>query len=106
MSWLEVISIRLSDQENSESVLAVLRQIVETMPASADYDCYKRANIDSDWTFTLNHSDEEMEPGKSPLGHMIIEALRPFGLVNHIALVKTNVLENKINIGSGTTSSG
>lgn len=88
MSWLEIINIRLSNQEDAEELLSILRQIAETMPASADYDCYKHANIDSDWMFALRHSDEVTEPGKSRLGLMIIEALRPYGLVNHMALRK------------------
>ncbi len=95
MTWLEVISIRLSNQEDAEDLLSILRQIAETMPASAKYDCYKNATIDSDWMFVLRHSDEAMEPGKSRLGLMIIEALRPYGLVNHMALIKKCVFGNE-----------
>ena len=95
MAWLEIISIRLSNQEDVGELLSIFRQIAETMPVSAQYDCYKSANVDSDWTIALQHSDEATEPGKSRLGRMIIEALRPYGLVNHMALVKQCVLGNE-----------
>lgn len=95
MAWLEVIDIRLSNQEDVGELLSIIRQIAETMPESAKYDCYKSATVDSDWTIALRHSDDATEPGKSRLGLMIIEALRPFGLVNHTALIKQCVLGNE-----------
>ncbi len=92
MAWLEVISIRLSYQEDVENLLSILRQVAETLPVSAEYHCYKNANIDSDWMFALRHTDETMEPGRSRLGLMIIEALRPFGLVNHTAWISDTTI--------------
>jgi hypothetical protein len=88
MDWFEVISIRLSSQGKVKALLSVLRQFLEDMPSSVRLDCFSNADIESDWSFILGHGPEEKGPQKTRLGRLIAEALKPFGLVNHMVWVK------------------
>jgi hypothetical protein len=87
MDWIEIISIRLSKQEDIPKVLGIFRDIKATWDEATkktiNIYLYQSKGIESDWAIHLFQKSPGEQPDKSQLGHAIIEAFRPFGLVNH-----------------------
>ncbi len=87
MNWIEVISIRLSKQEDVPKLLRVFHDIKaarnKPLETNVSIKLYQNKNIESDWTIYLCQESPGEQANKTPLGHAIIEAIRPFGLMNH-----------------------
>jgi len=87
MNWIEIITIRLSKQENTPRVLDIIRDIkaAQNGPSknSVSINLYQNKGIESDWTIHLGKNSPGEQAEKSQLGQVIIETFRPFGLVNH-----------------------
>ncbi len=84
MNWIEIISIRLFKQDNADELLNILRQIEETAHPSIVIDFFGNIDIESDCMITIRQANMDRKPEKTRLARMIVEALRSYGLVNHM----------------------
>ena len=93
MIWIETINIRLSKQEDTTDFLKIIRTVKavqnNTLEKKVSIKLYQNRNIENDWAICLCHKSSEEQMNKPGLGHVIIEAIRSFGLLNH------SVWENK-----------
>ncbi len=91
MNWFELISIRLSNQEDRKELMSILQEVKDTAHSSIDIDFFRNVEIESDWMMRVRCGITESVIQKSKLGRVIVEALKPYGLVNH--MVWEQVLE-------------
>jgi len=93
MTWIETINIRLSKQEDTSEFLNIFREMKvaqdNTLDNKISIKLYQNKNIENDWAICLCHKSPEEQANKPGLGYVIIEAIRPFGLLNH------SIWENK-----------
>ncbi|KAF1079189.1 MAG: hypothetical protein GQF41_4492 [Candidatus Rifleibacterium amylolyticum] len=88
IKWIEIISLRFSRAEHSQTFLEVFNQVkreFEAAPNSLLYaELYVNKNVETDWSIHLHWSRRpEEQPARTVLGLSIAECLETLGLVNH-----------------------
>ncbi len=85
--WVEIISVRLSGQENKARVKEMLDHIrsgsVHETETKIEAELYVNQKLDSDWSIHLVRSQKDRTVEKTVLGSCIAEAFSSLGLVNH-----------------------
>lgn len=85
MRWHEVIHLRVIDQEY-DRVIAIFTQLLEEIEEkekSVKVKLFKRVQIETDVCLHLLHESNNDEVAGSAVGLRLVEALKPFGMVNH-----------------------
>ncbi len=83
--WLEVIHVRVADQELGR-LMPIFRQLIDEIRENEScrkVKLFRRALLDTDVCLHLYHDSENSQDPGSPLGLHLAAALKPFGLVNH-----------------------
>lgn len=85
MRWHEVIHLRVIDQEY-DRLLPIFTQLLEEIQEKErclKVKLFKRAQIETDVCLYLLHESNNVEVVGSAVGLRLVEALKPFGMVNH-----------------------
>lgn len=85
MTWIEMIQLRAVNRNRNllESILNKLINEVGQNNRKHIVMVYSSALIDTDYSIHIIHDSNKVEKLGSPLGVLIVNALREFGLVNH-----------------------
>jgi len=83
--WLEVIHLRVTEQER-ERLRPMLLQLIDEIRKKEEcrkVKLFRRARIETDVCLHLYHDSKESQADGSQVGLRLIAALKPFGMVNH-----------------------
>ena len=85
MMWLEVIHVRVAEQE-FDRLTPIFTQIIAEIRENGScrkVHMFKRALLETDVCLHLYHDSENAATAGSPVGLHLAAALKPFGMVNH-----------------------
>lgn len=85
MMWLEVIHVRMSEQE-LDRLNPIFTQLIDEIRENEScrkVKLFKRALLETDACLHLYHDSENVQNTGSPVGLHLAAALKPFGMVNH-----------------------
>jgi len=85
MRWLEVIHLRVTDQdyERLMPIFTELRNEIREKESCLLVKLFRRALLETDVCFHLYHDSHDAEDGGSPVGLRLANALKPLGMVHH-----------------------
>ena len=87
--WIEIISVRLCEPNQRQTVKAVFNQVKHSIahdPAfSVTAELYVNRITNTDWSIYLHWNHQEVTSPQSLLGMGIAEAFSSLGLVDHSA---------------------
>ncbi len=85
MMWLEVIHLRVTDQDY-ERLIPTFTQLLDEIRENEScriVKLFRRALLETDVCLHLYHDSRDAEDGGSPVGLRLVDALKPLGMVNH-----------------------
>ena len=85
MKWLEVIHLRVTDQDY-ERLMPTFNQLLDEIREKENcrmVKLFRRALLETDVCLHLYHDAHHPEDGGSPVGLRLVNALKPLGMVNH-----------------------
>ncbi len=86
MKWVEIISVRLSQNKDAPNVRDIYKSIIRPIAgkgAPMDADLYVNSRVENDWSIHIFRDSTKFPAEKTKLGLSVAEAFRAFGLVNH-----------------------
>lgn len=86
MSWIEVIHLRSTARE-TEQLVHMVQQLAEEAikeDCSRKIQLWRSTRVDTDFSIVLSHDTIEIAPKGSVLGLCIADALKEYGMVNHM----------------------
>jgi hypothetical protein len=85
MMWLEVIHLRVTDQDYKR-LLPTFTQLLDEIrekESCREVKLFRRALLETDVCLHLYHDSHDAEDRGSPVGLRLVDALKPMGMVNH-----------------------
>lgn len=85
MMWLEVIHLRVTDQDY-ERLMPTFTQLIDKIREKEScrmVKLFRRALLETDICLHLYHDSHHPEDGGSPVGLRLVNALKPLGMVHH-----------------------
>ena len=85
MRWLEVIHLRVTDQDY-ERLMPTFTQLLDEIRKKEScrmVKLFRRALLETDVCLHLYHDSHDPEDGGSPVGLRLGDALKPLGMVHH-----------------------
>ena len=92
MRWLEVIHVRVTDQEY-DRLIPIFMQLLDEIREKENcrkVKLFRRAQIETDVCLYLYHDSQNADDAGSPVGLSIADALKPFGMVHHAVWTEIN----------------
>jgi hypothetical protein len=85
MRWLEVIHLRVTDQnyERLRPTFTELLNEIREKESCRLVKLFRRALLDTDVCLHLYHDSHNVEDGGSSVGLRLASALKPLGMVHH-----------------------
>jgi len=86
MNWLEVIHLRTTARE-TEQLVHMIQQLAEEAvkeDSSRKIQLLRSTRVDTDFSIVLYHNNIEIDQKGSVLGLRIANALKEYGMVNHM----------------------
>lgn len=85
MRWLEVIHLRVTDQDY-ERLMVTFTQLLDEIrkkESCQKVKLFRRAQLETDVCLHLYHDSHDPGDGGSPVGLRLADALKPLGMVHH-----------------------
>ncbi|NNF46249.1 MAG: hypothetical protein HKN69_05725 [Desulfofustis sp.] len=85
MMWLEVIHLRVTDQD-FERLMPTFTQLLDEIrekESCRKVKLFRRALLTTDVCLHLYHNSHDADNGGSPVGLRLVDALKPLGMVYH-----------------------
>ncbi|RZW23632.1 MAG: hypothetical protein EX260_04525 [Desulfobulbaceae bacterium] len=85
MMWLEVIHLRVTDQD-FERLMPTFTQLLDEIrekESCRKVKLFRRALLATDVCLHLYHNSHDADNGGSPVGLRLVDALKPLGMVYH-----------------------
>ncbi len=85
MNWLEVIHLRVTDQDY-ERLMVTFTQLLDEIrqkESCRKVKLFRRAQLETDVCLHLYHDSHDPGDGGSPVGLHLVDALKPLGMVHH-----------------------
>jgi hypothetical protein len=87
MRWMEIITLRTMGSLPGSMVPDLMTQMGQAVPGDrpADVRLYHHAELETDLSLIIHWDSKSAGQLKSPLGILLAQAFREFGLVSHSA---------------------